>query len=88
MRRTNTVINKNIGPEKSLNVHFSGYTLMKIQRKYAKFSHQPDGSRGQLIYVTLNKGTNGLGVSLSGDKDRFEMDHLMHFKIVFHQPTT
>ncbi len=50
-----------------------GYTMMKIQRKYAKFSHQPDGSRGALIYACINKGTNGLGISLSGHKDRSMM---------------
>ncbi len=50
-----------------------GYTLMKIRRKYAKFSHQPDGSRGTLLYVCLNKGTNGLGISLAGHKDRSKM---------------
>lgn len=50
-----------------------GYTIMKIQRKYAKFSHQPDGSRGTLLHVSLNKGTNGLGVSLAGHKDRTKM---------------
>ena len=49
------------------------YTLMKIQRKYAKFSHQPDGSRGTLLYVSLNKGSNGLGISLAGHKDRSKM---------------
>ncbi len=50
-----------------------GYTIMKIQRKYAKFSHQPDGSRGTLIYACINKGTAGLGISLSGHKDRSKM---------------
>jgi hypothetical protein len=50
-----------------------GYTNMKIQRKYAKFSHQPDGSRGELIYASINKGTGGLGISLAGHKDRSKM---------------
>jgi hypothetical protein len=40
-----------------------GYTTAKIKRKYSKFNGDP-------IYVCLNKGTNGLGLSLAGHKDR------------------
>jgi hypothetical protein len=40
-----------------------GYTITKIKRKYAKYD-------GDLVYVCLNKGTNGLGLSLAGHKDR------------------
>ena len=41
-----------------------GYTAQKIQRKYRWF-------RGALVYVCLNKGSSGLGISLSGHKDRW-----------------
>ncbi len=44
-----------------------GYTAHKIQRKYNWF-------QGALVYVCLNKGTNGLGISLSGHKDRARMN--------------
>jgi len=37
--------------------------MAKIKRKYSKFV-------GELHYVCLNKGTNGLGLSLAGHKDR------------------
>ena len=40
-----------------------GYTSDKIQRKYGK-------EEGVPMYVRLNKGTSGLGISLSGHKDR------------------
>ena len=40
-----------------------GYTSDKIQRKYGKQDGIP-------MYVRLNKGTQGLGISLSGHKDR------------------
>ena len=43
-----------------------GYTAQKIQRKYRWF-------RGALVYVCLNKGSSGLGISLSGHKDRAKM---------------
>ena len=43
-----------------------GYTARKIQRKYRWF-------RGALVYVCLNKGSAGLGISLSGHKDRAKM---------------
>lgn len=42
-----------------------GYTLNKIHRKYGKL--------GQLQYIRLNKGTQGLGISLAGHKDRLQM---------------
>lgn len=78
---------KNIADFSSHETQFStGYTLMKVQRKYAKFSHQPDGSRGQLLLVSLNKGTSGLGISLAGHKDRFRIIiivNLLNVVIVF-----
>ena len=43
-----------------------GYTMMKIHRKYGTHGGMP-------IYVCLNKGTNGLGISLAGHKDRSKM---------------
>ena len=43
-----------------------GYTGAKIEKKYGKLD-------GRLMYVRLNKGTHGLGVSLSGHKDRSKM---------------
>ena len=43
-----------------------GYTGAKIEKKYGKLD-------GRLMYVRLNKGTHGLGVSLSGHKDRAKM---------------
>lgn len=43
-----------------------GYTLKKIQKKYKN-------AKGELIYVSLNKGTHGLGISLAGNKDRSKM---------------
>ena len=43
-----------------------GYTSDKIQRKYGKMEGVP-------MYVRLNKGTQGLGISLSGHKDRAQM---------------
>jgi len=43
-----------------------GYTLGKIQRKYGRLG-------GQLHYIRLNKGTQGLGISLAGHKDRLLM---------------
>ena len=43
-----------------------GYTSDKIQRKYGKQDGVP-------MYVRLNKGTQGLGISLSGHKDRAQM---------------
>ena len=43
-----------------------GYTGAKIERKYGKMD-------GRLVYVRLNKGTDGLGISLSGHKDRAKM---------------
>ena len=42
-----------------------GYTGDKIKRKY--------GRHGELHYVRLNKGTEGLGISLAGHKDRLLM---------------
>ena len=46
-----------------------GYTVDKIQRKYVKKIKQ--GCR--VIYVSINKGTSGLGISLAGHKDRSQM---------------
>merc|ERR1719278_143952 len=43
-----------------------GYTGAKIEKRYGKLD-------GRLMYVRLNKGTHGLGVSLSGHKDRAKM---------------
>ena len=43
-----------------------GYTGAKIEKKYGKME-------GRLVYVRLNKGTDGLGISLSGHKDRAKM---------------
>ena len=43
-----------------------GYTGAKIEKRYGKLE-------GRLMYVRLNKGTHGLGVSLSGHKDRAKM---------------
>ena len=43
-----------------------GYTGAKIERRYGKLE-------GRLMYVRLNKGTHGLGISLSGHKDRAKM---------------
>lgn len=43
-----------------------GYTLAKIRQKYSK--RTKDGA--QVVYVCINKGSNGLGISLAGDKDR------------------
>jgi C-terminal processing protease CtpA/Prc len=43
-----------------------GYTSEKIQRKYGRQDGVP-------MYVRLNKGTQGLGISLSGHKDRGRM---------------
>ena len=45
-----------------------GYTIAKIRKKYSKFE-------GELIYVCLNKGTNGLGLSLAGHKDRRQVSN-------------
>ena len=42
-----------------------GYTFTKIKRKYGKL--------GELQYIRLNKGTQGLGISLAGHKDRLQM---------------
>ena len=46
-----------------------GYTKMKVLRKYAKDSPETRN----LNLVSLNKGTNGLGISLAGHKDRSQM---------------
>ena len=43
-----------------------GYTGAKIEKRYGKLE-------GRLMYVRLNKGTHGLGISLSGNKDRAKM---------------
>eukprot|EP00090_Calanus_glacialis_P002198 TRINITY_DN11652_c0_g1_i1.p1 TRINITY_DN11652_c0_g1~~TRINITY_DN11652_c0_g1_i1.p1 ORF type:complete len:2133 (-),score=706.92 TRINITY_DN11652_c0_g1_i1:598-6156(-) len=43
-----------------------GYTGAKIEKKYGKME-------GTVMYVRLNKGTQGLGISLSGHKDRSRM---------------
>ena len=42
---------------------------MKVLRKYAKDSPETRN----LNLVSLNKGTNGLGISLAGHKDRSQM---------------
>lgn len=42
-----------------------GYTMKKINRKY--------GKHGDLHCIRLNKGTEGLGISLAGHKDRLKM---------------
>ena len=42
-----------------------GYTIKKINRKY--------GKHGDLHCIRLNKGTEGLGISLAGHKDRLKM---------------
>ena len=46
-----------------------GYTTNKVHRKYMKDSQD----RGVPKLVSLNKGTNGLGISLAGHKDRSQM---------------
>jgi len=46
-----------------------GYTAMKVQRKYIKDSKDIGATK----LVSLNKGTNGLGISLAGHKDRSQM---------------
>lgn len=46
-----------------------GYTLKKIQNKYAKRIKDLN----QVICVCINKGSNGLGISLAGHKDRSQM---------------
>merc|ERR1719318_982388 len=43
-----------------------GYTGAKIEKKYGKMD-------GTVMYARLNKGTQGLGISLSGHKDRSRM---------------
>jgi hypothetical protein len=43
-----------------------GYTSRKIQRKYGRLG-------GEVHYIRLNKGTQGLGISLAGHKDRLQM---------------
>jgi len=43
-----------------------GYTSAKIEKKYGKMD-------GKALYMRLNKGTQGLGISLSGHKDRARM---------------
>ena len=45
-----------------------GYTLAKIRQKYSKKIKDAPGA--QVVYVCINKGSNGLGISLAGDKDR------------------
>ncbi|KAK8394133.1 hypothetical protein O3P69_006374 [Scylla paramamosain] len=40
-----------------------GYTTKKIQKKYADL-------KGEVVVVELQKGANGLGISLAGNKDR------------------
>ena len=47
-----------------------GYTGAKLERKYGKMD-------GRVMYVRLNKGTQGLGISLSGHKDRAKMSVLV-----------
>ena len=46
-----------------------GYTTMKVHKKYSKENQE----RGIPKLVSLNKGTNGLGISLAGHKDRSQM---------------
>ena len=46
-----------------------GYTTMKVHKKYLNDSQE----RGVPKLVSLNKGTNGLGISLAGHKDRSQM---------------
>ena len=46
-----------------------GYTKMKVHRKYLKDSQE----QGTVKLISLNKGTNGLGISLAGHKDRSQM---------------
>ena len=43
-----------------------GYTGVKIEKRYGKME-------GRLMYIRLNKGTHGLGISLSGHRDRSRM---------------
>lgn len=43
-----------------------GYTKKKIQKKYGDL-------KGEVILVDLQKGANGLGISLAGNKDRTMM---------------
>ena len=47
-----------------------GYTLKKIQKKYAR---RVVKQGGQVICVCINKGSHGLGISLAGHKDRSQM---------------
>ena len=47
-----------------------GYTLAKAQKKYKRMAAK---NGGQIHLVTLNKGSNGLGISLAGHKDRAQM---------------
>ena len=46
-----------------------GYTIQKIKRKYAK--RVKEGA--DVFSVCINKGSNGLGISLAGHKDRSRM---------------
>jgi hypothetical protein len=41
--------------------------MAKIKKKYSKCD-------GDLLYVCINKGTNGLGLSMAGHKDRRQVD--------------
>ncbi|XP_036368376.1 multiple PDZ domain protein isoform X4 [Octopus sinensis] len=43
-----------------------GYTLKKLQNKYIDLT-------GEIFLVDLNRGNNGLGISLAGNKDRSTM---------------
>ncbi|GAB1610664.1 hypothetical protein Ahia01_001352700 [Argonauta hians] len=43
-----------------------GYTLKKLQNKYVDLA-------GEIFLVDLNRGSNGLGISLAGNKDRSTM---------------
>ena len=47
-----------------------GYTLKKIQKKYAR---RVVKQGGQVFCVCINKGSHGLGISLAGHKDRSQM---------------
>ena len=47
-----------------------GYTLKKVQKKYAR---RVKTQGGYVFCVCINKGSHGLGVSLAGHKDRSQM---------------
>eukprot|EP00092_Neocalanus_flemingeri_P029346 GFUD01031858.1.p1 GENE.GFUD01031858.1~~GFUD01031858.1.p1 ORF type:complete len:2139 (-),score=780.47 GFUD01031858.1:627-7043(-) len=63
--RSSAAFMPKVGTDPEIEDEF-GYTGAKIERKYGKMD-------GKVMYVRLNKGTQGLGISLSGHKDRARM---------------